>query len=95
MDMLFATIPVFGEQRRLYWKVKLAYTVSSQNQHGNHTVYVIDIDFGSTVFYDEGLAENEDKESDLAEVSEQKGVWKLYFDGSHAKGKFGAGIYII
>lgn len=31
----------------------------------------------------------------MAEVSDREGVWQLYFDGSHAKGKSKARIYII
>jgi len=47
--------------------------VSSQNQPENHPIYALDTNFGSAIFYNEGLAENEDRKDKLAENSELKG----------------------
>ena len=53
MDMPYATILVFGEQRRLYRENRLAYMVSSKEKPDNHPIYVIDTELGSSVFYND------------------------------------------
>ena len=50
MDMSYATIHVFGEQRRLYRENKLAYMISSPEYPENHPIYLVDIDLGSAIF---------------------------------------------
>ena len=58
MHMSYATIPVFGDQRRLYREKKLAYVVSNQNKSINNHVYAMDTDIGSSFFYyDDGPIE--------------------------------------
>ena len=49
MDMSYATIPVFDEQRRLY-ENRLACMISSPECPQNHPIYSIDTDLGSTIF---------------------------------------------
>lgn len=50
MDMSYATIPVFGEQRRLYMENKLAYMISSPEYPENHPIYSMETDLGSAIF---------------------------------------------
>ena len=49
--MFYATILVFGEQRRLYRKKQLAYVVSNQNKLINNHVCAMDTKIGSSIFY--------------------------------------------
>ena len=51
MDMSYATIPLFGQHRKLYRENWLAYLVSSQEKPDNHPIYVVHIDLGSSIFY--------------------------------------------
>ena len=53
MDMQYATIPLFGGNKRLYREKRLAYVVSNQDNLENYPIYVVDIDLGSSVFFDE------------------------------------------
>ena len=59
MDMSYATIPLFGENRRLYREKRLAYVVSSQYNHNNHPIYVVDIDLGSSIFFHDSHIEQD------------------------------------
>jgi hypothetical protein len=51
MDMSYATVPIFGQDIRLYREVLLKYMVSSKDKPNNHHIYSIDTDIGSTIFY--------------------------------------------
>ena len=51
MDLSFATIPIFGEHRRLYMEVRLVYMVSSKDKPENYPIYSIETDLGYSVFY--------------------------------------------
>ena len=53
MDMSYATIPVFNEQRRLYRENGLSYMISSRDNPENHPIYAIDIDLGSTILHND------------------------------------------
>lgn len=53
MDLSYATIPIFGEQRRLYRENHLAYMVRNKDNLENHPIYPIDTDMGSTMFYND------------------------------------------
>lgn len=44
MDMSYATILIFNEQRRLYRENRLAYMISSRDNLENHPIYVVDTD---------------------------------------------------
>jgi len=60
MDMSYATIPIFGQDRWLYKEVLLKYMVSSKTHPNNHPIYSIDIEVGSSIFYNDlGFEENE------------------------------------
>ena len=50
MDMSYATIHVFGEQRRLYRENRLAYMISSPKYPKNHPIYSVEIDSGYAIF---------------------------------------------
>ena len=53
MDMSYASILVFVEQRRLYRENKFAYMISSPECPQNHAIYSIDIDLGLAIFYND------------------------------------------
>ena len=53
MDMSYATIPVWNENKRLYYEKRLPYVVSSQAQLDIHHVYAIDTDLGSSIFFND------------------------------------------
>ena len=51
MDFSYATIPVFNQQRRLWRETRLKYMVSSKECPENHPIYAVDIDMGSSIFF--------------------------------------------
>ena len=51
MEMSYATILVFGDQRRLYRDKQLAYVVNNQNKLENHPMCALDTYVGSSIFY--------------------------------------------
>lgn len=56
MDMTYATIPVFGQQRRLYRETLMKYMVSSQDKPHNYPLYSIHSGLDSFILYnDEGI----------------------------------------
>ena len=54
MDMSYATIPIFGVQRRIFREQKLEYMVISAERRNNHPIYALDTEMGSTIFFIEG-----------------------------------------
>jgi hypothetical protein len=50
MHMSYATIPFFGQERRLYREVLLKYMVSSKRKPNNHPIYSVDTEIGSLIF---------------------------------------------
>lgn len=96
MDMSYATIHVFGQQRRLYREKQLAYMVSGPDRPNNHPIYVIDTDIGASIFYNDLCLEEEGKnEPEIPEkkseqlqekpISDQaddddNGLWNMDFD---------------
>ena len=61
MDLSFATIPIFGEQRKLYREVKLAYMVNSKDTPENYPIHFVEIELGSSVFYNDSQSQEENK----------------------------------
>ena len=57
MDMSYATIPVFGVQRKLYRENGLQYMISSKECPENHPIYVVDTDMGSAIFFNQSPTE--------------------------------------
>ena len=53
MDLSYAMIPVFGEQRRLYRENRLAYMISNKEKPENRPIYVVDTDMGSSMFFND------------------------------------------
>ena len=51
MDMSYATILVFSDQRRLYRVKQLAYVVSNQNKLESYHVCSMDTNMGSYISY--------------------------------------------
>jgi hypothetical protein len=52
MDLTYETIIVFrGEHRRLYREDRLAYNVSDHQNLGNHPIYVVEDEIGSSIFH--------------------------------------------
>ena len=49
MDLSYATIHVFDEQRRLYRENHLSYMTRNKENPENHPIYSIDIDIGSSM----------------------------------------------
>jgi len=57
MDMSYATILIFGEQRKLYREQKMAYMVGNAERPINHPIYSLDTKMGSAIFFNEGKEE--------------------------------------
>ena len=52
MDMLYATIPVFGgEFRRLYRETQVAYIINDHENPSNHPIYVEEKELGSAILH--------------------------------------------
>jgi hypothetical protein len=60
MDMSYATIPVFGQDKRLYREVFLKYMVSNKSQPSNHPIYSVETELGSSIFFNDLCSEEEE-----------------------------------
>jgi hypothetical protein len=60
MDMSYATIPIFGQDRQMYREVLLKYMVSSKTQPNNHPIYFVDTEVGSSIFCNDLSFEEEE-----------------------------------
>ena len=84
--------------------------MSSQSQPDIHHVYAIDMDLGSSIFFNDislcnskivvpRKGKKDKKEINELEALERKqkdeGLWKMYFDGSVARVGTSASVYII
>jgi hypothetical protein len=65
MDMSYATIPVFGQYRRLYSEVFLKYMVRNKSQPNNHPIYSLEIELGSSIFFNDLCFEEKGTEIDM------------------------------
>jgi hypothetical protein len=54
LDMSYATVPVFGQQRRLYRETLMKYMVSSQEKPHNYPLYSTHYDLDSFILYNDG-----------------------------------------
>jgi ribonuclease HI len=54
LDMSYATIPVFGQQRRLYRETLMKYMVNSQEKPHNYPLYSTYFDLDSFILYNDG-----------------------------------------
>ena len=57
MDMSYATIPIFAEQRRLCRENSFAYMISSLECPQNHAIYSIETDLDFAIFYNDSSNE--------------------------------------
>ena len=96
MDMSYATIPVFGVQRRLFREKKLAYMVTSAKRPNNHPIYSLDTKMGSTIFFIEGekYSFSSQNISFVPTQEELEGVWDAIFYGAACKEGVGAGVWM-
>ena len=53
MDMSYATIPIRDGSRRLCSEKRTPYVVSSQDRPDIHHIYAVDIDLGSSIFFND------------------------------------------
>jgi hypothetical protein len=53
MDMSYATIPIFGQDRRSYREFFLKYMVSNKAQSNKHPIYYAETDLGSSIFFND------------------------------------------
>jgi hypothetical protein len=70
MDMSYETIPVFGQDRRLYREVFLKYMVSKKSHPHNHPIYSMETEIGSSIFFN--YLSFEDKVLDTDMTSKDK-----------------------
>jgi ribonuclease HI len=70
LDMSYATIPVFGQQRRLYRETLMKYMVSSQEKPHNYPLYSANSDLDSFILYNDGDMEEQDTQL-MEDVSSQ------------------------
>jgi hypothetical protein len=109
MDMSYATIPVFGQERRLYREVLLKYMVSRKTQPNNHPIYSVDTEVGSSIFYndlsfEEGepttvMAIKDKTDHQTEEITNQQNnaedeMWNMSFDGAASREGAGVGVWI-
>jgi ribonuclease HI len=67
LDMSYATIPVFGQQRWLYRETLMKYMVSSQEKSHNYPLYFTHSDFDSFILYNDG--DTEEKNTQMGEYT--------------------------
>jgi hypothetical protein len=65
MDMSYATILVFGQDRWLYREVLLKYMVSGKTHPNNHHIYTINTEVSSSIFYNDLSFEREEPTTSL------------------------------
>lgn len=61
MDITYATIPLFGEQRRLYQETRMDYMVRSKDKPQNFPIYSFDTGLGSAILFN-GSVDGESEE---------------------------------
>jgi hypothetical protein len=59
MDISYATILIFGQERQLYKEVLLN-MVRSKTHPNNHPIYSVDIEVDSSIFYNDLIFEEEE-----------------------------------
>jgi hypothetical protein len=101
MDMSYATILVFGQERRFYREVFIKYMVSRKTQPNNHPTYSVDTEVGSSIFYNDLSFEEEEPKTVMTikeksdhqteeityhQNNEEDEMWNMKFDGASSKG---------
>jgi hypothetical protein len=59
LDMSYATIPLFGQRRRLYRETLMKYMVSGQDKPHNYPLYYVHSDLDSFILYNYGDMERQ------------------------------------
>ena len=109
MDMSYANIHVFGQERRLYIEVFLKYMVSRKTQPNNHPIYSVDNEVCFSIFYNNLNFEEREPttvmvikekiEHRTEEITDQQNsaedeMWNMIFDGAASREGDGAGLWI-
>ena len=96
MDMSYATIPIFGVQRRLYRERKLAYMVRSAERPNNDHIYSLDTKIGSSISFTKGGKDNFSSQNTyfIPTQEELEGWWNVSFDGVACKEQAGDGVWV-
>jgi ribonuclease HI len=109
MDISYATIPVFGQDRRLYREVLLKYMVSNKSQPNNHPIYSVETEIGSSIFFNDLSFEEEVPKIDMTikekpdqqtedfsnkQNNPKNEMWNMSFDGAVSREGAGASVWI-
>jgi ribonuclease HI len=98
MDLSYATIPVFGVNRRLYRESQLAYIINDEQNPSNHPIYLVGTSMGSFILqFDDSLPDSlllKNPAFHSTEVGEDD-FWSMFFDGACSKETVGAGVVFI
>jgi len=106
MDMTYATIPVFGQHRRLYKETLMKYMVSSQDKPNNFPLYSLHSNMSFILYNNECLEDEvshlEDELNKTKEIKldvgkqdeEGEAISNKDFDGAISKEGAGVGVFI-
>jgi hypothetical protein len=74
MDMSYTTIPIFGQDRRLYKECFLKYMVNNKSELSNHPIYSVETELGSSIFFNDLCFEEKGTKIDMddKEISDQQ-----------------------
>jgi hypothetical protein len=74
LDMSYATVPVFGQQRRLYRETLMKYMVSSQEKPHNYPLYSAHLDLDSFILYHDSHTEEQDTQLTEEDTNQNEGT---------------------
>jgi hypothetical protein len=76
--MSYATIPVFGQQRRLYRETLMKYMVNSQEKPHHYPLYSVHSNLDSFILYNDGDLDSQisQLEDDASGIEESKTITK-------------------
>ena len=80
LDFSYATIPVFGQMRKLYWEQKMKYMITSKEKPINHPINYVHTDLESFVLYSDSFNDIDSQlveADDIPEITENfRGILK-------------------
>jgi hypothetical protein len=76
LDMSYATVPVFGQQRSLYSETLMKYMVSSQEKPHNYPLYSAHSDLDSFILYHDSHTEEQDTHMTEEDTNQNEGIGK-------------------
>jgi hypothetical protein len=78
LDMSYATIPIFGQQKRLYRETLMKYMVNSQENIHNYPLYFVHSGLDSFILYNNGDLDSQiaKLEDDAPGLQESKAITK-------------------